>query len=218
MKLSIPKPCHENWDGMTPNEKGRFCQACSKTVRDFTSSSDQEIIDSLAGSSNVCANVTPDQLNRNLNHSFINSLFAKFAVGFVLTSGGIMNVKAQQSDIKKEITDTVRMMGKILQTPMIKKDTLRNIKGEITQPSSQLNTTTNNNQPRLRGAVAGVTDDKKPLYIMDGKFIDEDTMKNIDPNHIDKLEVLKDASAIALYGSKGKNGVIVITSKKKNKK
>ncbi len=215
MKLSIPKPCHENWDAMTPNEKGRFCQVCSKTVRDFTASSDQEIINSISGSSNICVNINSDQLNRNLNHSFINSLFAKFAVGFVLTSGGIITAQVQKSDIKKEINDTVRIRGEISQAPIIKKDTLRNITGKIAQPPSQL--TTNNQQFRIGDAVATITDDKKPLYILDGKIIDEEIMRNIDPNHIDKLEVLKDASATALYGSKGKNGVIVITTKSKPK-
>jgi hypothetical protein len=35
-KISIPEPCHENWDKMTPAENGRFCLSCSKTVVDFT--------------------------------------------------------------------------------------------------------------------------------------------------------------------------------------
>ncbi|MBL4907725.1 MAG: energy transducer TonB [Sneathiella sp.] len=34
--ISIPKPCHEDWNTMTPKEKGRFCNSCSKTVIDFT--------------------------------------------------------------------------------------------------------------------------------------------------------------------------------------
>ncbi len=35
-KISIPEPCHEDWDKMTPDETGRFCNSCSKSVVDFT--------------------------------------------------------------------------------------------------------------------------------------------------------------------------------------
>lgn len=41
--ISIPKPCHEDWSKMTPSEKGRFCQSCSKSVIDFTQMSQQSI-------------------------------------------------------------------------------------------------------------------------------------------------------------------------------
>lgn len=41
--LRIPKPCHEDWSKMTPNEKGKFCSSCAKTVVDFTKKSPQEI-------------------------------------------------------------------------------------------------------------------------------------------------------------------------------
>jgi len=42
-KLTIPEPCTENWDKMTPNENGRFCLSCSKTVVDFTSMLPNEV-------------------------------------------------------------------------------------------------------------------------------------------------------------------------------
>lgn len=42
-KISIPEPCHEDWNKMTPNDNGRFCMSCSKTVVDFTSMLPEEI-------------------------------------------------------------------------------------------------------------------------------------------------------------------------------
>ncbi|WP_390450740.1 hypothetical protein [Chryseobacterium sp. Alg-005] len=39
----IPDPCSENWDIMSPQEKGRFCSVCNKCVIDFTNKNPQEI-------------------------------------------------------------------------------------------------------------------------------------------------------------------------------
>ena len=58
--------------------------------------------------------------------------------------------------------------------------------------------------------------DKEPLYILDGKEIKRDIMEAINPNAIESINVLKGDSATKEYGKKAKDGVIEITTKKKN--
>ncbi|WP_293785549.1 TonB-dependent receptor [uncultured Pedobacter sp.] len=53
-------------------------------------------------------------------------------------------------------------------------------------------------------------DQAKPLYIVDGKEVDNPQLKG---DAIESMEVLKDAGALKQYGDKGKNGVIIITTK-----
>lgn len=57
-------------------------------------------------------------------------------------------------------------------------------------------------------------DTSNVLIILDGKEVGNKTMKELDPNRIESINVLKDKSATDAYGDKGKNGVIIITSKK----
>ena len=60
------------------------------------------------------------------------------------------------------------------------------------------------------------TDGKEPLFMVDGKEITREEMNNINPETIDKVEVLKGDDATEKYGDKGKSGVVLITTKKKN--
>ena len=66
-QLQIPVPCHENWDKMSPVDKGRFCDSCQKPVYDFTGMSDAQLIAFFkkpsAGS--VCGRFYDDQLGRD---------------------------------------------------------------------------------------------------------------------------------------------------------
>lgn len=62
---------------------------------------------------------------------------------------------------------------------------------------------------RVRGL--GTVNDNNPLYVVDGQFMDN--ISSINPADIERIEVLKDASASAIYGSRGSNGVILVTTK-----
>lgn len=70
-------------------------------------------------------------------------------------------------------------------------------------------------QVRVRGSRS-INGLNEPLYVVDGiPFVD--AISQISPNDIEQIEVLKDASATAIYGNRGANGVILITTKKGKK-
>lgn len=66
-KIYIPNPCSENWNEMSPEEKGRFCSVCSKCVIDFTEKNSQEIQEIIEEKSdeNICGRFYNHQLNTN---------------------------------------------------------------------------------------------------------------------------------------------------------
>jgi len=76
---------------------------------------------------------------------------------------------------------------------------------------------------RVRG-TGSITAGRSPLYVIDGVIVEQgdfssqtnsvDALANINPNDIANVTVLKDASATALYGSRGANGVVLITTKR----
>jgi TonB-linked SusC/RagA family outer membrane protein len=84
---------------------------------------------------------------------------------------------------------------------------------------SGLNITKSSGQPgagmkvRIRGV--GSTNNSDPLYVIDGVPSGTD-MEHIAPEDIKSIEVLKDASSTAIYGNKGANGVIIVTTKSGN--
>ncbi len=71
-------------------------------------------------------------------------------------------------------------------------------------------------QINVRGATS-INEDgsSNPLFVVDGVPMDEDfDLVTLNPQDIESIEVLKDASSSAIYGSRGANGVVIITSKK----
>jgi Ca-activated chloride channel family protein len=72
-------------------------------------------------------------------------------------------------------------------------------------------------QIRIRG-YGSINGNSQPLYIIDGQPVSDNVMQSIDPSNISSMTVLKDASATSIYGSRGANGVVVISTKDKMEK
>jgi TonB-linked SusC/RagA family outer membrane protein len=81
-----------------------------------------------------------------------------------------------------------------------------------------VNVATNSGRPggRTRVAIRGfssINASNDPLYIVDG-IVSPNGIENLDPNNIESINVLKDASSTAIYGTRGTNGVIIVTTKR----
>lgn len=128
--ISIPKPCHENWSKMTPNEKGRFCQSCSKTVVDFTNMTTDDIQDFIHANKHqrICGHIKQSQLD-TINLKVSQSVFDQtlsfhkiFLLALLLAMGtNIFSCADEKGNTKKiesiELidtkTDTIEKMGEI---------------------------------------------------------------------------------------------------------
>lgn len=94
-----------------------------------------------------------------------------------------------------------------------------NVQSGLTGKVSGLNVTTVNNgvfentRMTLRG-IRSLTGNNQPLLVLDGSVVPLRYLNQINPNDIQEITVLKGATASALYGSEGVNGVIVVSSKK----
>lgn len=119
--ISIPKPCHEDWNKMTPDAKGAFCASCQKSVYDFSKKTDEEIIEVFEKEEKgkVCGRFTPAQLSRpvvTFGNPNTTSRLAIFAYALLLVFGAALFNGAEaygQERPKHEV-----MMGKVSYQPI----------------------------------------------------------------------------------------------------
>ena len=92
-----------------------------------------------------------------------------------------------------------------------------NVQNALKGKVSGVQITSNSGQPgadskiRIRGT--GTVNDSDPLYIVDG-LPAENGINNLNPSDIESIEILKDAASAAIYGARGANGVVLVTTKK----
>jgi hypothetical protein len=82
--ISIPTPCHEDWNKMTTKDQGRHCNVCSKTVVDFTAWQPQQILLHFENNINVCGRFRTDQLDEPIptKKDFIKQI-SHFSIPFL---------------------------------------------------------------------------------------------------------------------------------------
>ncbi len=122
---------------------------------------------------------------------------------------------------RKELTGSVAS----LKTQTIKDQPVPNVveglAGRMPGVLIQQNTGSPGNAPsiKVRG-LGSISAGNGPLVVVDGQPLNSGSQTNagglnqLNPNDIDKIDVLKDASATAIYGSRGANGVVMITTKR----
>ena len=100
---------------------------------------------------------------------------------------------------------------------------VENFVSELTEKSAKEATTLNDDvstsptfgyPPKTNNELEQIPENV--LIVVDGKKITKDDLKTINPDDIHSIEVLKDKSATKIYGEKGKNGVIIVTTKNNN--
>ncbi|MBP6430523.1 MAG: carboxypeptidase-like regulatory domain-containing protein [Ferruginibacter sp.] len=183
VQLSIPKPCHQNWDKMTPTQQGRFCNACAKQVVDFTTMSDGEVLNFFLKNKteNVCGRTLPQQLNRVLEAPkpiIPNKLwYWKYAAAAGLLLIGEEGMGQQQS------LNTIPTISQ--QT-----NTVENIRGEIVVSAKQL----------VKGTVKNISGDPVPFATIGVSGINYKTQADANGNFSILARINKDKLKVFASG------------------
>ncbi|MDP2385881.1 MAG: hypothetical protein Q8M29_05900 [Bacteroidota bacterium] len=142
MNISIKKPCHEDWNKMTPNEKGVFCLVCTKDVVDFSKKTLEEIKSyfSQPREGTTCGKFNNDQLIA-LNFDSFFERFTGFkltrkvafviAVTFMSWFMGGSKLSAQDDHVKGKV-------GVKVENPPVKQDTTKTVKNPEIQTKGEV--------------------------------------------------------------------------------
>ncbi len=115
---------------------------------------------------------------------------------------------------KNEVTGSISQIGggDVAASPLINLEQANQGKAAgmfIQNSSGKLG---GNTTVRVRGG-SSLSNSNQPLYVVDGVPLVSSNQSNINPSNIASIEILKDASAAAIYGSRAANGVVIITTK-----
>jgi Secretion system C-terminal sorting domain len=170
----IPKPCHENWNKMTPEEKGRHCAVCSTVVVDFTKKTPAEVAEVVANAAGtVCGHFNINQLDAKAQTKVFRNplnIFNKNWKYFAMSVFGLffLNKKSTAQDT----------MGKIKMRGMVAPTHNTN-----TQTSTITGIVSTNDGIRLGAATVIISSNGKELANLvtdaDGKY-----MVKIEPGNI----------------------------------
>jgi hypothetical protein len=133
IQLSIAEPCHENWDNMSPVDKGKFCGSCQKQVVDFSNMSDRQIAEFFKKPStgSVCGRFMTDQLEREIEIPkkripFVKHFFQIALPAFLISAKASaqtqkpLKAKPVTTDTSKVPVENFRTLGMVAKIECIK--------------------------------------------------------------------------------------------------
>lgn len=129
-KLNIENPCGQDWDLMTQNHIGKYCSHCSKTVIDFTSLSDKEVLDIISQTSDkVCGRLTKEQIDRPFLYKqpMAFSKFYNLLTGIILLFTSEKAFANERNPIYKIINQRKFIQLEEVKEEDFTRDTLKNI-------------------------------------------------------------------------------------------
>ena len=145
----------------------------------------------------------------------------------VVGKNRVINIRMEDSSLEMEEVVVVGygvmkrrdLTGSVssIQASEIAKVPVSNVAEALTGKLAGVQVTTTEGEPgaeikiRVRGG-GSITQDNSPLYIVDG-FPSDLGLDGVDPNNIESIDVLKDASSTSIYGARGANGVVIVTTK-----
>ena len=104
LQLTIAEPCHENWENMSPVDKGKFCGSCQKQVIDFSDMSDRQVAEFFKKPStgSVCGRFMTDQLDRDIEIPRKRIPWVKYFFQFALPAF-LLSIKASAQKTQGKI-------------------------------------------------------------------------------------------------------------------
>jgi Secretion system C-terminal sorting domain len=192
LQLTIPTPCHENWDAMTTVDKGKFCGSCQKNVVDFSNMSDRQValFFKKPSTGSVCGRFMNDQLDRDIEIPKKRIPWVKYFFQFALPAF-LLSIKS--SSAKAQGNVTVKQINKptkhIVGEPMLAKCSKSLIGDTLIMPEVVVTTVIKPQVPgqvtdlvtALKGKVAGpvVMVVNKPADISNGRDLSKPTQVNV---------------------------------------
>ena len=124
-------------------------------------------------------------------------------------TGAVTQISASQLQRKNQKAYQNKLAAQIQSTPINQA-----LQGKVA--GVQVNNPGSNTHIVIRGA-ANLNGNNQPLVVVDGKMVPYNSIESLNPKEINDITVLKDANATAIYGNKASHGVIIISTKNKEK-
>ena len=197
--------------------KGKVVDIIGNPISEVTISSGNQIASSaLDGSFSINASIGDKIIFSKLNFGTVTTKISKdMTIQLFENKSNLLNEVIVVGYGTKKIGSITGSVSQIKSADILKTPS-QNAMQAIQGKAAGVNIVTNdepgaNPSIRIRG-LGTLMGGRDPLYIIDG--IESSSLNGLSTNEIATLDILKDASSLAIYGQKGSNGVVVVTTKK----